>query len=119
MPQLGATDYTPFMQGAIRGSESVARGIEMLGQAAAQGVQQYYQKQEEKQLLSDTTGRVKQILISNPAFAQSLGIADVNDEKALKAAIKGIGGGDIRKGAAVTNQMLMQLSQQEQQRLPP
>lgn len=115
MPQLGATDYTPFTQGSIRGSESVARGIEILGQAAAQGVQQYYQKKEEKQLLADTRGRVKQILSSNPAFAQGLGISDLNDDKAVDAAIKGIGGGDIRRGAAVTNQMLMQLSQQEQQ----
>lgn len=46
MPQLGATDYTPFMQGAIRGSESVARGIEALGAGVAKGIDAYQQNKE-------------------------------------------------------------------------
>lgn len=114
-PELGRTDYTAFLQGANQGSAAIGRGIAALGQGAAIGLQQYYQKKEEKQLLDQTRNRATQFITENPDFAKMVGITDPKDPKAIDAMIKGVGGGDIRRGAMMANQAISQFSEQKRQ----
>jgi hypothetical protein len=46
-PALGAINYTPYMQGAVAGAQSIGQGIANLGQSVAQGIEGYYKKKEE------------------------------------------------------------------------
>jgi hypothetical protein len=100
---LGRTDYTPFLQGALQGAQSQARGGELigqglagLGQQVATGVEKYYKKEEEKQLNEQATETVSRILKTNPAFGAQVGLkpdASGNiDRKAIGAVVKSLGG---------------------------
>jgi hypothetical protein len=100
---LGRTDFTPFLQGALQGAQSQARGGELigqglanLGQQVATGVEKYYKKQEEKQLNEQAIDTVSRILKTNPAFGDQIGLkpdASGNiDRKAIGSVIKSLGG---------------------------
>lgn len=112
---LGAVNYTPYLQGAVQGAQSMARGIEQLGQAAGQAVQQYYEKKETKELVKGSIATLKGFVKNDSNLASILGIADVNDDKAYEAAIKGAGAGNARQGAAILQHVAGQYTSQQQQ----
>jgi hypothetical protein len=121
MPQLGAINYSPILQGSLaaaegqmRGSEAVARGIQALGQQAAAGIEKYYDRKEANELFSGTTERVKEILKKNPAFASRFGVKDPEDTKAVQAGLLAMGGGDKRTASKVTEQLLFQLGTEQE-----
>ena len=123
MPQLGAVNYSPILQGSLaaaegqmRGAEAVARGIASLGQQAAAGIEKYYDRKESNELFNSTTDRVQKILKDNPAFAKRFGVTDINDTKAIQAGILAMGGGDKRTASKVTEQLLFQLGAEEESR---
>jgi len=123
MPQLGAVNYSPILQGSLaaaegqmRGAEAVARGIASLGQQAAAGIEKYYDRKESNELFNSTTDRVQKILKDNPAFAKRFGVTDINDTKAIQAGILALGGGDKRTASKVTEQLLFQLGAEEESR---
>jgi hypothetical protein len=100
---LGRTDYTPFLQGALQGAQSQARGGELigqglanLGQQVATGIEKYYKKQEEKQLNEQAIDTVSRILKTNPAFGDQIGLKPDSsgnvDRKAIGSVIKVLGG---------------------------
>ena len=99
---LGRTDYTPFLQGALQGAQSQARGAELigqglagLGQQVASGIEKYYKKEEEKGIEQQGVEFIK----SNVP-----GI----DDKAARAGLKAAGG-----AAAFVNFMNSQKQSQE------
>lgn len=51
-PELGAINYTPFLQGSAQGSAAIGQGIASLGQSIAQGVQSARQKKQEKEQMN-------------------------------------------------------------------
>jgi len=89
-PALGRIDY------AAMGAQGVAQGIAALGQGAAQGVQNYLKRKEEKQQEEAAVSTIGGILKRNPELASQLNLqpdaAGNFDQGALKAAIKGAGG---------------------------
>jgi hypothetical protein len=100
---LGRTDFTPFLQGALQGAQSQARGGELigqglagLGQQVATGVEKYYKKQEEKQLNEQAIDTISRILKTNPAFGDQIGLKPDSsgnvDRKAIGSVIKVLGG---------------------------
>jgi hypothetical protein len=112
-PSLGRIDYSGYQQGAMAGSQAVGQGIAALGQAAGTAIQNYYKKQQEKQVIQVATQRVSDALKNNPALSKQFGISDPNDTKAINVGIKAMGGGDAMKGSQITLSMLNQLQQQE------
>lgn len=114
-PELGRTDYTAFLQGANQGSAAMGQGIAGLMQGAALGLQQYYQKKEEKQLFDQTRNRATKFIAENPDFAKIVGVTDPGDPKAIDAMINGIGGGDKRRGAMMVNQAISEFAEQQRQ----
>ena len=95
-PALGRIDYTPYAQGAAMGAQGIAQGLAALGQGAAQGVQNYLKRKEEKQQEEAAVSTIGGILKRNPELASQLNLqpdaAGNFDQGALKAAIKGAGG---------------------------
>lgn len=112
-PALGRIDYSGYQQGAMAGSQAVGQGIAALGEAAGAAIQNYYKKQQEKQVVQVATQRVSEALKKNPALATRFSISDPNDTKAIGVGIKAMGGGDAMKGSQITLSMLDQLGQQE------
>lgn len=94
-PSLGAINYTPYMQGAVAGAQSIGQGIANLGQGLASGIEKYYQKKEEKAQLGQATGFVLNYLNANPEAAKALKLTpDASgryDEKAVIAGLKALG----------------------------
>jgi hypothetical protein len=122
-PELGRTDYTPFLQGSVAGAQMQAKGAEHigaalanLGQTAAQAIGQYQERKQEKELFNNFSERLGKILEENPAFGQQIGITDPSDKGAIKAAVKALGGGKIPEGVQAA-EMLVQgaMGQQQQQ----
>jgi hypothetical protein len=93
---LGRVDYTPYLQGAMAGSQGIAQGIAGIGQGIAQGVQGYLQKKEEKRQEDEASQMITGILKTNPGLSSQLNLAPDEqgnfDKGAIKAAIKGAGG---------------------------
>lgn len=59
MPQLGAINYSPILQGSLaaaegqmRGSEAVARGLASFGAQVGKGVEQYFKNKDERETLT-------------------------------------------------------------------
>lgn len=99
---LGRTDYTPFLQGALQGAQSQARGGELigkglagLGEQAGAAIKDYYAKQEAKQTENDTVALIDERIKKNPSLADFLGVKkdkDGNfDKKAIRVGIKTLG----------------------------
>jgi len=110
---LGRIDYTPYLQGSLQGSSAIGRGISQLGQEASIAVKQYYENKQTDDLFNATTESVKNALKTDPYLAQSVGIQDPNDTKAIGVAIKAFGGGDKRAGVAAVTKMLAQHGEQK------
>ena len=73
---LGRTDYTPFLQGALQGAQSQARGGELIGQGLAnlgqqigQGIEKY---SEQKKKNAERDGRINATLGAIQANAKTL-----------------------------------------------
>ena len=69
-PELGRTDYTPFLQGSVAGAQMQARGGESIGKAFANvgqdisaGIQQY---QQNKKITAEMIGNAEGIISANP-----------------------------------------------------
>jgi hypothetical protein len=110
---LGRIDYTPYLQGSMQGSSALGHGIASLGQEAAVAVKQYYDKKETNNLLDATTKSVQEALKTDPYLAQSVGIKDPTDTKAIGVAIQAFGGGDKKAGVAAVTKMLAQHGEQK------
>jgi hypothetical protein len=118
-PQLGATNYSGFLQGALSGAQMQAQGGAAIGQGLAQGIasgvegiQKYKEKKEKKAQEDAAITSLQNIAKTNPTIAKSLGF-DPNDTGAAKAFITGVGG-----PAAAINiaNSLGQMQQAEQKR---
>jgi len=98
-PSLGAINYTPYMQGAVAGSQAIGQGIANLGQSFATSIEKYYKKKEEKDLLNQATSWVGNRLNRSPQLAKALGLTPDEkgkyDPKAIEYAAKVVGPGQI------------------------
>jgi hypothetical protein len=84
-PALGAINYTPYMQGAVAGAQSIGQGIANLGQSFATGIEKYYQKKEENELLDNVTNNVAKRFEGNPELAKRFGVRlDENGKPDIK-----------------------------------
>lgn len=115
---LGRIDYTPYMQGAVAGSQSIAQGIAGLGRAIGTGVEKYFdEKEKDKQLgsaINDLIGETKtNKLVGNYVGSFVSDPAKLNDPEALKSAILGLSGGDKAKAAMMLRDGLRQIKAQE------
>jgi hypothetical protein len=99
---LGRTDFTPFLQGALQGAQSQARGGELLGKGlaglgeqAGTAIKEYYLKKETKELEDGAVSMINERIKKNPVLADVLGIKkdkDGNyDQKAMRVGAKTFG----------------------------
>jgi hypothetical protein len=118
-PQLGATNYSGYLQGALSGAQMQAQGGAAIAQGLAQGIasgvqgiQKYQEKKEKKAQEDAAITSFQKIATTNPTIAKSLGF-DANDRGAAKAFVTGVGG-----PAAAINiaNSLEQMQQAEQER---
>lgn len=115
-PALGQINYSPLFQGRVTGASAIGQGIADLGQGVGAAVKNYYEKKETKELVDAATSMVQDVITKDPYFAQSLGIRDPNDTKAINVAIKAFGGGDARKGVSAITGFIAERGQQEMAR---
>ena len=97
--RLGAIDYSPILKGSVAGAEMAAKGGSMIGQGLAnlgqevgKGVQAYYKKKEENQLIEDGITTLQNLNTKSPELFRGLGIKDPTDRGAWKTVIKSMGG---------------------------
>jgi hypothetical protein len=83
-PELGRIDYTPYMQGALAGSQSIAQGIATLGQIAGKSINDYYAKKEEEKKKDEAANSFIKTVESNPTAFQ----AYIKDGKIDKDAVR-------------------------------
>jgi hypothetical protein len=81
---LGAINYTPYMQGALAGSQSIAQGIAALGQAAGGAINTYYAKKEEDKKKEEAANSFIKTVEANPSAFQGY----LKDGKVDKEAIR-------------------------------
>lgn len=81
---LGAINYTPYMQGAMAGSQSIAQGIASLGQAASGAINTYYAKKEEDKKKEEAANSFIKTVEANPSAFQGY----LKDGKVDKEAIR-------------------------------
>lgn len=123
-PELGRTDFTPFLQGSVRGAEMQAKGAENMAAGVSQfltkageGVKAY---QENKAINTMFNSTVEDAIKLNEQrggeIARMLGIADVEDKGAWAAAVKSLGEGDKKKGSMAVRSFMGQMAEQEAQR---
>lgn len=119
-PALGRVDYTPYMQGAVAGAQSIGQGLASLGQSVGAGIESYYKKKEQKQQEDQATAFVGNLVKSDPQVAKFLGLQPSEtgeyDEKALRAGIKTVGAPAIL-GLANNFQMMQQEQALRQQQM--
>jgi hypothetical protein len=95
-PSLGRIDYTPYMQGAIAGGQSIAQGIASLGQAAGNAIRDYKKKKEEEQNIANTISFLKTNFKKDPTTYSVFADQDGNfDENAAEAATRSIGSNGV------------------------
>ena len=107
--------YNPGVQD--RSGEILAQGISQGFSSLTQGVERYYKKKEEKEILDSAVTSLMSQAASNPRLAPFIGGADMTDRKAVTNAVKGMGGGDVRAGVTALGQSMRQFNiynQQEQ-----
>jgi hypothetical protein len=114
-PQLGATNYSGYLQGALSGAQmqaqggaAIAQGLQSAIAGAGAGVKKYLENKETKEMLNSALPNITSSLEKNQFLRESLGITDPTDKNQIRVAIKGFGGGDIRKGLAYVNQLFAQ-----------
>ena len=104
--------YTPSVQD--RSGEILAQGITQGFSSLTQGVEKYYKKREEKEILDSTVTSLMSRAANSPKLAQFLGV-NMSDENAVRAGIKAAGGGDAMAGAKALRQSLQQFGEFERQ----
>jgi hypothetical protein len=114
-PQLGATNYSGFLQGALSGAQmqaqggaAIAQGLQSAFAGAGAGVKKYLENKETKEMLNSALPKITNALEGNQFLRESLGITDPTDKNQIRVAIKGFGGGDIRKGLTYVNELLVE-----------
>ena len=118
-PQLGATNYSGFLQGALSGAQMQAQGGAAIAQGLAQGIasgvqgiQKYQEKKEKKAQEDAAITSFQNVASTNPIIAQSLGF-DPKDRGAAKAFVTSVGG---PAAAIAISNSLVQMQQGEQER---
>ena len=104
--------YNPGVQD--RSGELLAQGISQGFSSLTQGVERYYKKKEEKEILDSTVSSLMSRASTSPKLAQFLGV-DMSDAKAVQAGIKAAGGGDAMAGSRMLRQSLQQFGEFERQ----
>jgi hypothetical protein len=114
-PQLGATNYSGYLQGALSGAQmqaqggaAIAQGLQSAIASAGAGVKKYLENKETKEMLNSALPKITNALEGNQFLRESLGITDPTDKNQIRVAIKGFGGGDIRKGLTYVNELLVE-----------
>lgn len=79
-------------QGISQAGQALGSSIAQYGQVVAQGLDKYYEKQQKKQLEDQAVSTFQNIAKQNPQIAASLGLRDINDTGAIKAAVNSLGG---------------------------
>jgi len=64
---LGRIDYSPYMQGAVAGAQSMAQGIAGLGKGIGKGVEDYFQNKEKNAVLEGRNSQLFNALASDPS----------------------------------------------------
>lgn len=89
---LGAINYTPYMQGALAGSQSIAQGIASLGQTAGAAIRDYKQKKEEEKKIGETIGFLETNFKKDPSTYAMFDDGSGNfDRNAADAAVRSVG----------------------------
>lgn len=123
-PELGRTDFTPFLQGSVRGAEMQAKGAENMAAGVSQfltkageGVKAYQENKAINTMFNSTVDDAIKINEEGGGeLARMLKIADPSDRGAWSAAVKSLGEGDKKKGSMAVRTFMMQMAQQEKQR---
>jgi hypothetical protein len=94
-PQLGATNYSCYLQGALRGAEMQAQGNAALAQGImqglqgfAQGIEKYKKKKEEKELKESGIDFIQKTIRSSPELFPDV---DPEDRESLGAGYDTVG----------------------------
>jgi hypothetical protein len=90
-PSLGAVNYTPYMQGALAGSQSIAQGIATLGQIAGKSINDYYAKKEEEKKKDEAANSFIKTVEANPAAFQSYMKDGKIDKDAVRSMVDTLG----------------------------
>ena len=104
--------YNPGVQD--RSGELLAQGISQGFSSLTQGVERYYKKKEEKEILDSTVSSLMSRASTSPKLANYLGV-NMSDEQAVRAGIKAAGGGNAMDGARILRQSLTQFGEFERQ----
>ena len=104
--------YTPTVQD--RSGEILAQGITQGFSSLVQGVEGYYKKKEEKEILDSTITSLMSRATTSPKLGNYLGV-DMSNEQAVRAGVKAAGGGDAMAGARILRQSLQQFGEFERQ----
>ena len=107
-PQLGATNYSGFLQGALSGAQmqaqggaAIAQGLQSAFAGAGVGVRKYLENKETKALFDSSLPNITKTIQENQFLRERLGITDPADPNQLKAGLKGLGEGNLRNGLNV------------------
>jgi hypothetical protein len=90
-PELGRIDYTPYMQGALAGSQSIAQGIATLGQIAGKSISDYYTRKEEEKKREGAANSFIKTIEANPAAFQSYLKDGKVDKDAVRSMVNDLG----------------------------
>jgi hypothetical protein len=105
--------YNPGVQD--RSGEILAQGISQGFSSLTQGVERYYKKKEEKEILDSTVSSLMSRASTSPKLAQYIGGVDMSDKNAVRAGVLAAGGGDAMAGARMLRQSLQQFGEFERQ----
>jgi hypothetical protein len=116
-PELGKTDYSGYLQGALTGAQGVAAGGSAIGQGIANlgatiggAIKEYNAKKEQKALDEAAGSAVINYARENRAAAEQLGFnLDQQDKGQVNAIVKSLG------GAAPTLKAIQGLSDSQKQ----
>jgi hypothetical protein len=89
-----------------QGGAAIAQGLLSAIAGAGAGVKKYLENKETKEMLNSALPKITNALEGNQFLRESLGITDPTDKNQIRVAIKGFGGGDIRKGLTYVNELL-------------
>jgi predicted transglutaminase-like cysteine proteinase len=117
-PQLGATNYSGFLQGALSGAQmqaqggaAIAQGLEAGLTRAGEGVKKYLENKETKALFESSLPNITKKLQENQFLRERLNITDPTDKGQIETAVKIFGDGNRRKGLMYVNQLLAEEAQ--------
>jgi hypothetical protein len=112
-PQLGATNYSGFLQGALTGAQmqaqggaAIAQGLQSAIAGAGAGVKKYLENKETNAMFDSLLPRITGSLEKNQFLREQLNITDPSDRGQIKVAAKVLGDGNLRKGLTSIGQLL-------------